>query len=133
MRWVEVRVGCRSYAREAFEERRARGVEELVGDAEDAALADGAQVVPVALAYDSFQRDTVSGSAPGKEEDVGVGLSDCFGGGVSAGFAEVLPSCGFNQLSDPMLRVDERFAPLFAVDEGCLGAMGGLPTGGLDR
>ena len=117
MGWVEVRVSCAGYAGEAFEEGGAGGVEELVGDAEGAALADGAEVLPVALNYDSFERDAVSGSAPGEEEDVGVGYGYDFGGGVSAGFAEVLASGGFDQFGYPVLGVDQGLAPFFAVDQ----------------
>jgi hypothetical protein len=87
---------CGGYVGKAFEERGAGGVEELVGDAEDPALADGAEVLPVALGYDSFEGDAVSGSAPGEEEDVGVGRGYGFGGGVGAGLAEVVASGGFD-------------------------------------
>jgi hypothetical protein len=39
--WVQVRVGCGGYAGQAFKEGLGWGVEVLVGDAEDAAFADG--------------------------------------------------------------------------------------------
>ena len=72
-------------AGEAFEEGGGGGVEELVGDAEDAAVADGAEMVPVALGDDAVEGDAIPCSAPGEEEDVGVGGGDVFGGGVGAG------------------------------------------------
>src|SRR5260370_33127004 len=122
MAWIEVRVSCAGYAGEAFEECGAGGVEELVGDAEDAALANGAEALPVTLGYDFFEGDSVSGAAPGEEEDVGVGFGYDFGGRVGAGFAEVLASGGFDQFGHPVLGVDEGLAPLFAVDDGGLGA-----------
>ena len=52
---------------ETFEEGRGRGIEELVGDAVDLAVADGAEVVPVALGDDAVEGDTVPCSAPGEE------------------------------------------------------------------
>jgi len=61
------------------------GVEELVGDAEDSAFADGLEGLPVALGDDAFQRDAIPCTAPGKEEDVGVCGGDGFRCGVSAG------------------------------------------------
>jgi hypothetical protein len=125
-------MGCGGYAGEAFEEARARSVEELVGDAEDAAFADGAEMVPVALRYDFFERDAVSGSAPGKEENVGVGFGYGLWSGVGAGFAEVLATGNFDQIRDPGLRVDEGLAPFFAIDDGGLGSRERLPAGHLD-
>ena len=53
-----------------------RGVEELVGDTEDPALADGSQVMPASLGDDSLQWDSGTGSAPGEEENVGIGCGD---------------------------------------------------------
>ena len=73
---------------EAFEEGGGGGVEELVRDAVDPAVADGAEVVPVALGDDAVEGDTVPCSAPGEEEDVRVGGGYGVGGGVGAGFAE---------------------------------------------
>ena len=111
------------YAGEAFEEGGAGGVEELVGDAEDAAVADGAEVVPVALFDDAVEGDAVPCSAPGEEEDVGVGGGDGFGGGVGSGLAEVAASGGFDQFGYPVLGVDEGLAPLFAVDCRAVGGV----------
>ena len=78
--------------------------------------------MPVALGDDAVEGDAIPCSAPGEEEDVGVGCGDGFGGGVGAGCAEILASGGFDQFGDPGLGVDEGFAPLFAVDDGGLGA-----------
>ena len=64
------------------------GVEELVGDAEDVAVADGAEVVPVALLDDAGEGNAVAGAAPGEDEGVGVGGGDFFRGGVGTGVAE---------------------------------------------
>ncbi len=95
-----------------------RGVEVLVGDAVDAVIADGAEMMPVALGDDAVEGDAVSGAAPGEEEDVGVGCGDGFGGGLGAGCADECASgCG-DELGDPGLGVDEGLAPLFAVDGG---------------
>ena len=116
--WVELRVGGGGDAGEAFEEGLGGGVEVLIGDAEDSAGADGFEVMPVALVDDALERDAIPCSAPTEEEDVGVSFGDSFGGGVRARYAEILASGGFDQLGDPGLRVDEGFAPLFAVDTG---------------
>jgi hypothetical protein len=105
-----------------LEERVGGSVEELVGDAEDAAFLHGFQVMPVALLDDSLEGDSIPCSAPGEEEDVRVGFGYGFCGGVSARFTEVLASGGFDQFGYPGLGVDEGLAPLFTVDDGGLGA-----------
>jgi hypothetical protein len=88
--WVERGVGGGGDACEAFEEGLGRGVEELVGNAEDSALADGFEGVPVALLYDALKGNAIPCSAPGEEQDVGVGGGDGFGSCVRAGCAEVM-------------------------------------------
>ena len=95
MRWVEVGVGGRGDAGETLQECVGRGVEELVGDAEDSAFADGPEGLPVALGDDAIEGDAIPCSAPTEEEDVGVGVGDGFCGGVSARFTEVFASGGF--------------------------------------
>ena len=105
-------------AGEAFEQGGRGGVEVLVGDAVDAGVADGAEVVPVALGDDAGERDAVAGSAPGEEENVWIGGGYFFGRGVRAGHAEEGGAGGFDQFGDPVLGMDERFSPLFAVDDG---------------
>ena len=94
--WVEVGVGGGGDAGQAFEERVGWGVEELVGDAEDSGGADGFERMPVALVDDALEGDAVPCSAPGEEEDVGVGSGNLFGGGVGTGSAEVAASGGFD-------------------------------------
>ncbi len=110
-----------------------RGVEELVGDAEDAALTNSLEVMPVALSDDAFERDAVPCSAPGEEEDVGIGGRDLSWSCVGTGCAEVLASGGFDEFGNPRLGVDERLAPLFAVDDGRVGARCASLTGDFDR
>ena len=123
---------CGGYAGEAFEQARAGGVEELVRDAEDPALADGAEMMPVALRYDPFEGNAISSSAPGEEEDIGIGCGDGVRCSVSTGLAEVLASGSFYQLCYPALGVNEGFAPLFTIDNGGVGSRERLPTGHLD-
>jgi hypothetical protein len=125
-------MGRGGYAGEAFEQVRPGSVEELVGDAEDAAFTDCAEMVPVSLRYNFFERDAVSGSAPCEEENVGVGAGYGLWSGVGAGFAEVLATGDFDQIGDPRLGVDEGLAPFFAVDDGGLGSRERLPAGHLD-
>ena len=59
-----LRVGCGGYAGEAFEEGVGRGVEVLVGDAEDLAFADGFEVMPVAVADDALEGNAIPRSTP---------------------------------------------------------------------
>jgi hypothetical protein len=61
---VEGGVGCGGYAGQAFEEGLGRGVEVLVGDAEDSALAHGFEGVPVALLDDALEGDAIPCSTP---------------------------------------------------------------------
>ena len=86
----------RGDAGQAFEERVGGGVEELVGDAEDPAVADGFEGLPVSLGDDAIEGDAIPCSAPGEEEDVGVVFGYGFGGSVSARFAEVFAAGGFD-------------------------------------
>ena len=125
-------MGCGGDAAQPLQERMSGGVEELVGNAEDAAIADGAQVAPVALGDNAFERDAVPCSAPGEEEDVGVGGGYFFGGGVGSRRAEVEASGGFDEFGDPGLGVDERLAPFFAVDDRGFGARGTALAGGFE-
>lgn len=113
-----MRVYCGGQTGQAFKESGSRGVEVLVGDAEDTALLDGCEVLPVALSNDLLQRDAGACTTPREEEDVGIGGGDLFSGGVVAGGAEEGGSGSFDELGHPVLGVDEGLAPLFAVDEG---------------
>ena len=87
-RWEQGGVEYVGDSPETFEEGGGWSVEELVGDAVDLAVADRAEVVPVALGYDAVEGDAVPCSAPGEEEDVGVGGGDGVGSGVGAWCAE---------------------------------------------
>src|SRR5258708_35341920 len=82
--WVQGWVGGGGDAGKAFEERVGGGVEELVGDAEDPAVADGFEGLPVSLLDDAIEGGAVPCSAPGEEADVGVGGGDVCRGGVGA-------------------------------------------------
>jgi hypothetical protein len=68
----------------------------LVGDAIDLAVLDGLEVMPVALGDDAVEGDSIPCSAPGEEQDVGVGGGDGFGGGFGARSAQEMASCGFD-------------------------------------
>jgi hypothetical protein len=88
-------VGGGGDAGEAFEEGVGGGVEELVGDAEDSAGADGFEGLPVALGDDAIEGDAIPCSAPGEEEEVGVGGGYFFWSCVRAWCAEVFAAGGF--------------------------------------
>ena len=75
-------------------------------------------MMPVALCDDAIEGNAVSGSAPGEEEDVGVGCGDGLGSGLGSGCAdEGAAGCG-DEFGDPGLGVDGGLAPLFTVDGG---------------
>jgi hypothetical protein len=122
VRWVKVGVGGGGDAGQAFEKSWGGSVEVLVGDAEDASLADGFEMVPISLSDDAVKGDAIPCTAPGEEENVGIGGGYFFWRSVGAGDAEVTATGGFDQLGDPMLGVDERLAPLFAVDSWSVSA-----------
>jgi hypothetical protein len=129
VRWVEVGVGGGCDAGQAFEKSWGGSVEVLIGDAEDASLTDGLEMVPISLSYDAVEGDAISCTAPGEEENVGIGGGNFFWRGVGAGDAEVTATGDFDQLGDPVLGVDERLAPLFAVDSWSVSAVA-APAGG---
>ena len=106
------------YACKTFNQVGARSVEKLVRDAEDAAFADGAKMVPVALGYDLFEGNAISGPAPGKEKDIGISFGYSFWSSVGSGLAEESTTGDIYQFGDPLLGVDEGLAPLLAVDDG---------------
>ena len=122
----------RGDARESLQESVSRGVQELVGDAEDSALANGFEVVPVSLGDDSLKGDARAGTAPGEEKDIRICRGNFFGGGAGAWCADIVAACGFDQFSDPGLGVDEGLPPLFAVDTGRVRALGAAETCGFD-
>ncbi len=115
-------MGGRGDAGQALQERVRRGVEELIGDTEDSAVADCVERLPIALSDDAFEGDAIPCSTPSEEEYVRTGFGYRFRSGVGAGFAQVFASGGLYEFGDPGLGVDEGFAPLFAVDDGGLGA-----------
>jgi len=121
---------------QAFKQVEGWGVEELIRDAEDAAVADGTEMLPVALCDDAVKRDTVSGAAPCEEKDVRVKGGDGLWRSVDAGSADETAVGGGDELSDPGLGMDERLAPFFAVDGlrwRVVGEGAGLGEGGLKR
>ena len=91
-------------------------VEELIGNAEDASGLDGTQVVPVSLRNHTFKRDAISSAAPCKQQHVRIGFGDGFGSRLRSRLAHEVGVAGGDQLGNPGLRMDERLAPLFAVD-----------------
>jgi len=93
--WVEVGVGGGRDTGDALEEGVGGGVEVLVGYTEDSALADGFEGLPVALRDYAVQGDAIPCSAPGEEEDVGVGGGDVLCGGVGTRGADVVSAGGF--------------------------------------
>ena len=93
---MEVGVGGGGDAGQAFDEGVGGGVEELVGDAEDPATADGFEGLPVTLGYDAIEGDAVPCSAPGEEEDVGVGGGDVFWCCVRAWGSQVAAARGLD-------------------------------------
>lgn len=64
---------------EAFEQGGCGSVEVLVGHNVDAAIADSAEVLPVSLCDDSFERNAIAGAAPGKKDYVGISGGDLIG------------------------------------------------------
>jgi hypothetical protein len=131
--WEEHGVGgCRD-AGQALKQGGGWGVQELIGDAEDALIANCAEIVPVALLDDAAEGDAVPCSAPCEEQDLGLfvfgQVGDGFGGGVGAGLSEEGSAGGFDEFGDPVLGVDEGPAPLFAVDDGFGGSLGCDGTG----
>ena len=122
MRWVKVGVEARGDASQPFEERVCGSVEELVGDAEDPMSADGFERLPVASLDDPFQWNAIPCPAPTEDQDVRIFGSDVFWRGVGAWCAKVAPASCFDEFGDPGLRVNEGFAPLFAVNDWGFGA-----------
>ena len=93
-------------------------IEPLVCNAEDPALARSAQMLPAAPLNDALERHAITRAAPAEDHRVGIGSSDGFRSGLLCGVAKELSAGGFDQLCDPGLRVDERLAPLLAIDNG---------------
>lgn len=72
--------------------------------------------MPLPAADNFLQRNTVSGAAPGGEENVRLRIADEIDVHDLAGIGYGRPSRSFNQLGDPGLGGDDRFAPFFAED-----------------
>ena len=117
---------------EAIDERWRWRVEKFVGNAIDAGSASGRELLPLAPGDDFFEGDAASGSAPGGKDDVGLGGGDSFRGRGCARCAEEAASGDFNEFGDPGLGVDERFAPLLAVDEWAVRYGFGAGADGVD-
>ena len=118
-------------AGKALEDGVGGGVEELIGNAIDAAVCDGAQGLPAALLDHASQGDTISGAAPGEDEDIRVSGGNGFRRRGFAGVADEFAASSFDKFLDPGLRMDQRLAPLFAINAGMVG--GGLQTEGERR
>src|ERR1700744_93603 len=99
---------------------RGRRVEKLIGNAENTMVADGLRLRPSGAGGEFFQRHAVAGSAPGGDDDVWVCLSNSFRRGDGPWLSQKDAACDLDQFPDPELRVNERFAPFFAVDEWLL-------------
>ena len=123
---------CRRDAGQTLEEGVGRSVEELVGDAEDAMIADRFEGLPVALLDHAFEGNAIPCSAPTEEEYVRIFGSDVFGCGVGTGCTEVATAGCFDEFGDPGLGVDERLAPFFAVHDRGLGTAFAAATRGFD-
>jgi len=104
-----------------FEQGRGGSIQVFIGNAVDAGVTDGAKTLPISLSDDAVERNAVAGAAPSEEQNVGIGCSHYFGRGVRAGCAQESAAGGFNQLSYPVLRVDQRLAPFFAINQRTLG------------
>src|ERR1700728_860689 len=106
-----IRVQGRSDGAQPVDERGRGGVEQLIGDAIEAALAHRAQVLPARASGEFLERDAITGAAPCGQDDIGIGGDDGFGRGDTTGRAEEDAACGFYQFPDPALGMDERLPP----------------------
>lgn len=114
----ELRVNSGGESAQSLQQGRRGSVEELVTDAVNASLADGAQVGPAA-SFDNFlQRNAVASSAPGGNEDVGIEGANRFGLELLAGFGEGTASGSLNEFGNPRLGGDQGLAPFFTEDGG---------------
>ena len=81
---------------QALEDGVGGGVEEFVRNAIDAPVGDGTLRLPVALLDNASQGNTISGAAPGEDENVWVRGCDGFGGGGLACVAKEFAASGFD-------------------------------------
>lgn len=110
---------------QALDQSWSRGVEEFVGDAVNAGVADGFETAPAPLGDNFFQWNAVASAAPGGDEDVGVGGCDGLCWDLFAGLAYKGAARSLHKLGNPSLRGDEGLAPFLAKD-GWAGCLGGL-------
>src|SRR5205085_5457036 len=101
---------------QAAEKSGSRRVEIFVANAVDAAVSYGRYAFPVAAAGDLLQRNAVASSAPGGNDDIGIGRSDLLERNLRTGSSNEFTSSSFDQLFDPELRGNQRLAPFFAED-----------------
>ncbi len=113
------------------QERGRGGVEPFVADAEDLAVADGAEGLPVTLLDDAFEGDTITGAAPCGEDEVGIGGGDGLRRSGGTGEPKELAASGLDEFADPVLGVNERLTPFFTIDARA-GQRGGADADGFD-
>lgn len=106
-------------------------IEEFVRDAIDAVIARGVGLGPLTVADNLFEWNAISRATPGGDDDLGIGTADCVGICMLARITQKLATSGFNEFSDPRLRMDDGLAPFFAKD-GRFGERGSSLADGVD-
>ena len=81
---------------QALEDGVGGSVEKLIGNAVDAPVLDRAQRLPATLLDDASERDTISGAAPGEDENVGISGGNDFRCGGFAGLADQFAAGGID-------------------------------------
>src|SRR5262249_33433548 len=112
-----LRMHCSRKRVQSLNQRAGRRVQELIIDAIDAAVACGLGSFPAATSDDLFERHAIAGATPGRDDDVRICIRNFFFAHLLAGIAEEASAGYIDQLRHPALRQDQRFAPLFAIDE----------------
>src|SRR5256885_3753188 len=110
----EVRMDCRCQSVESMQQRRGWSVQKCIADAVDATGGSGTSILPSAIDNDLFQGNTISGSAPGRHDDLRIKVRDLTIRERAPGFPQEFAAGRFHQLCDPRLGCDDRFSPLFA-------------------
>ena len=103
--------------RQRVETRNQRGcgsVQKFVGNAVNLRLPDRGSLRPSALAHDFCERHALTGSAPGRNDDLGIQSNYFFGGNLPARRAQKFAARCLYQFRHPALRCDDRLTPLFA-------------------
>ena len=103
-----------------MKQRWRRRIQPFIRNAIKTALPDCAHFSPRPATNNLFQGNTIARSTPGGNQHIWICRSNGFSLDLLAGIADELPSCSGNQLRDPGLRCDQRFAPLFAEDGSAL-------------